>query len=214
MKKWLELWPLLGLPIVWIVPVDITVIPYVLARFSFWPTVFIIWSISVPELVYIYWLIGKMELLVKRAAVEKLREDAVQQDVEFAKKVVGRLKGQGYFKIIRNYALDKYGGTIKNFQELLFPLMRKGGYALIFIIGVIPEVGFRIAGATFCQLINWRTGFIVLVAGSLVNKLLMVKFWSALSHMPFGLRIAIVLGTLFLVWLFIKIVLRIKRAQK
>lgn len=202
MKTWLKFWPFLGIPVVRIVEVDMVVIPALRHYFSFWTTVALASVLATLELTYIYFIVGRFEKLVQEAA-KKVARKINENDPEFAREIIKESKGifskaKCLTEKFYDYALDKYSYLVELAKTTIFPLLKRGGYVTIFLIGVFPEPGFRVGGAIFCQIINSRKSLIALLLGNIVKTMGMVKFWELLRFVPFWLRILIILGTLII----------------
>ncbi|MBI2670318.1 MAG: hypothetical protein HYX20_04205 [Candidatus Yanofskybacteria bacterium] len=208
MKKWLKFLPFLGIPIIRIVEVDTIVIPTLLHYFSFWTTVTLASVVATLELIYIYFIVGRVEQLTQDMA-KKVARKVAEGNPEFAKDIIRdsndvfselkRLAAKLYY-----FTLDKYGSLVALAKTTIFPLLQRGGYLAIFLIGLIPEPGFRVGGAIFCQIVNSRKALIALLIGNICKTAGMVKFWEVLSFLPFWQRLIIIIGFLFVFWILAK----------
>lgn len=212
MKKWLKFLPFLGIPIIRIIEVDTIVIPTLLHYFSFWTTVVLASAVATLELIYIYFIVGKVEQLTQEVA-KKVARKVAEDNPEFAKDIVNESKDI-FSKLKRlaiklyYFALDKYSHLIALAKTTIFPLLQRGGYLAIFLIGLVPEPGFRVGGAIFCQIINSRRALVALLIGNICKTVGMVKFWAILSFLPFWQRLLIVIASLVLFWLFAKLFIK------
>ncbi|MBI2063221.1 MAG: hypothetical protein HYT61_03230 [Candidatus Yanofskybacteria bacterium] len=214
MKKWLKFLPFLGIPIVRIIEVDMVVIPALRHYFSFWTTVALASTVATLELIYIYFIVGRFEVLAQEAA-KKIARKVNKDDPEFAHQVITDSKSllskaKCLAEKLYDYTINKYGRLVELAKNTIFPLLKRGGYIAIFFIGIIPEPGFRVGGAIFCQIINSRKSLIALLMGNIVKTIGMVKFWELLRFMPFWLRLLIILGSLLIFALLAKFFIKKK----
>ena len=192
MKKWFALWPCLGLPLMWLLNIDLGIIPYLqMHGLGFLHTSIIACILATGELVYVYWLIGWIDGFVKKIAKKKIAEKSIREDINFLKKFWNKLKRNGYYDEIVGYFSKKYNP--EQYANLrIFKAIKWGGYPAIFLVGIFPEPGSRIGGTLVCRISGWRKGFFVLLVGNIVKTVGMVRFWQYIFQISTELRIIII----------------------
>src|SRR3989344_9628425 len=201
MWRWLKLWPLLGLPLMWLCNIDLYVIPFLRMNFSFWVTVILSCLLATVELIYLFWIVGwgtrnlkNLTLrVVKREVTKELSEmhEGVVLAKELVQEVKDELQEEGFVVRILDFA-KKYLDPDKLKDTDIFKVLYWGGYLGVFVASSIPEPGLRLLCVFYCRLFNHRA-FIALLLGNVVKTFVMVKFHEYLTEIDLLLRIVVVL---------------------
>lgn len=214
MSHWFKIWPLLGLPLMWLCNIDLYVIPLLRLNLSFTWTVIISCLLATIELIYLYWTIGwviknlkNKTLSTIKSELEKEAED-MHEGTALAKEIIvevkNKIREEGYTTRIKGLA-KKHLDPEKFKESDIFKFIHWGGPLTLFFIAIIPEPGLRLLGTFFCRLANWRGAFIALLAGNIVKTIAMVQFWEYLNRISIELRFLIIALTLVFFWLLVKV---------
>jgi len=193
LKKWLSLWPFLLLFTVYLASyfnVDWMIIPILIK----------LGGISNFQILVIVGLIGFLELLGGYkgwSGLRALTEKLIRDDLEFLKELKGEQQTKdfmGWLKVrfVREYygfvdesgEYDKFKSKRWIFQRMdkiskwIWRAIRGGGIVLIFILGLIPFPGFRVAPDVFCGTLRWRMAFIALATANFIKTAAFVYGWS------------------------------------
>ncbi len=180
--------PFLVIPFLFILNIDWVVIPsiqtkhlvilfwqtgvsleWLVPQMTFWDKIFAVCSISVFGSVYTYWFLGWFGRLL-------MEFPEIRKDVDFGEKVKGVLIQGGIWGWVKGYALSRYQ-SLTHEDNGAVKKIKKWGYLGILMIGAFPEYGGRTAIIAFCRMINWRSGFILLLLVDVFKNFYMVLGW-------------------------------------
>ena len=168
--KTVQYWPIGVAVLISICNIDFLIIPWLktinLSPLNIFVLVSLLGSI---ELSYWYWFWGWFIKIVEYSQL-------VRESIEFSKEIAVDLKKQGFIDRVINYYAKRFNGATNKTSRLM-KWVHRGGYVSAFVIGLIPEPGIRIAGVIFCKSIQWRTGFVALMAGNIFHIGYIVGGW-------------------------------------
>ncbi len=192
MKKLLGLWPFLLLLVVYFASyfnVDWLIVPILLGY----------GGVSNIQVLIIVELIGFLELLGGYkgwSGVRALTENLIRDDIEFLKQLKGEQQTKDFLgwlkvRIVREYfgflhesgEYDKFKSKrwiFKRMDEIskwIWRAIKGGGLILIFVLGLIPVPGFRVAPDVFLGTSRWRIGFAVLAIANFLKTAAFVYGW-------------------------------------
>ena len=99
-----------------------------------------------------------------------------EEDVNFAKKVAGEMKREGYIDWVKIHFTRKYQ-KLCNKADTIKRGLKAGGYAAFFYLGVWPTWGPRVIGDFICGTAKWRGCFMALCIGNLIKTSCLVFAW-------------------------------------
>lgn len=195
-RKWYEYWPLLVIVVETVLNTDWVVIPILIKRGIFFDISFFQvswdWSRLIPELsnfgVFVwvsiisivtslgwYWLWGWLARVIIETAREK---ESVREAMGLSRKIVSALKKGGLTELAKEWFVDTFNWATDNNNRWL-KLLRKGGYAVLFLISALPISGGRLVATIFCRSADPVKGLTLLVLGETVKNAFMVYgFWN------------------------------------
>lgn len=108
---------------------------------------------------------------IRRQIAEWFRED-----VNFAKKVAGKIKREGYVDWVKIHFTRKYKILDEKATKLVKGL-KVGSYLGFFLLGCWPTPGPRMVGDFICGTTGWKGGLIVLCIGNFIKTFYLVFAW-------------------------------------
>lgn len=117
----------------------------------------------------VFWYIGW-------GGIADLLKSWFKDDINFAKKVAGEMKKDGYLDSIKIYFARKYY-KLDSKLEKIGKAFKIGTYFGVFASGVIPAPGFRVLADFLCGTTKWRSGLFVLCLGNAIKTAVVVFSW-------------------------------------
>lgn len=170
--KLLELWPVILLavlvPIAYAFNPDLVVTPLLRSQgYDNWMILVMAGSVGTAEM--ILWYLGWRGIsdLVKKWFVD---------DINFAKKVTGEMKKDGYLDWIKIHFTRKYKKLNEKAGKLLKGL-KMSSYLGFLGLGFWPGPGPRIIGDFICGTTKWKGGLVALCIGNIIKTACFVFAW-------------------------------------
>ena len=171
--KLTKIWPvwLLAINILFQFPFfnpDLTLIPLLKIK-----------NFSLGQMIIIVGVVGFLELLLGYIAWGGFSQMLVghfEQDINFARKIAGELKADGYVDRFRVYFARKHSRFMDP-QSRIRRWLRRGGYSLFFLLGINPLPGTRLPADIICGSLHWSKGFVALAIGNFIKTAGYVWGW-------------------------------------
>lgn len=123
--------------------------------------------------------IGSVEMFIWYigwGGIANLIKKWFEDDLNFAKKIAGEMKRDGYLDEIKIRFTKKYKKLDEKTNKLLRGL-KMGGCFSFFWIGFWPTPGPRVVGDFFCGTTKRRGAFIALCAGNFLKTAYLIFAW-------------------------------------
>lgn len=177
MQWWLWRWQYLIPPSWFFFHVDWVIIPALNRNgFSFWKTYLIAIVIGTIELFVQYYFFNwfREEVVLKTLKKKASEDGLIKEGVELVQQI--RIQPYGISNHIRNYCFKVYTSAT-NPENKTVKKIKKGGYGIMFVLGIEPLTGGRLFGVIQCGAIGWRNGLYPLIVGNALRMLGIVKIW-------------------------------------